>query len=152
MSILAVDLAGMLPALLPRLWTFALRLSGTHQDAEALVKRACEQALENTHLFPGDTSALKWMLFRVYTTWTHSQSQRGAGVPPDIEGGAQCEPAHRRTLAAVGGLSVEHRGLVLLVDIERMSCTEAAQLLGLPVSVIVRRLSQARQAVGAQVG
>ena len=42
----SADLPGILPAMLPRLWAFALRLAGDKHDAEDLVQRACVRALE----------------------------------------------------------------------------------------------------------
>lgn len=43
------DLPGMLPDMLPRLWAFALRLSGDQHDAEDLVQRACVRG-SNAHI------------------------------------------------------------------------------------------------------
>ena len=51
-----------LPALLPRLWRFAMRLTGNPHDAEDLVQRACVRALERQHQFQPGTSALSWLL------------------------------------------------------------------------------------------
>ena len=39
-----------LPTLLPRLWRFAMRLTGDRHDAEDLVQRACVRALERQNL------------------------------------------------------------------------------------------------------
>jgi Sigma-70 region 2 len=48
------DLSNLLPEMLPRLWAFALRISGDRHDAEDLVQLACLRALERAHqLQPG---------------------------------------------------------------------------------------------------
>lgn len=48
------DLASMLAHSLPRLWAFALRISGDLHDAADLVQRACVRGLERAHqLQPG---------------------------------------------------------------------------------------------------
>ncbi len=71
------DLPAMLPTLLPRLWAFALRLSTDKHDAEDLVQRACVRALERTHQFQADTSALSWMFSIVHSLWiTEVRSRR----------------------------------------------------------------------------
>jgi RNA polymerase sigma-70 factor (ECF subfamily) len=63
------DLHGMLPEMLPRLWAFALRISGDTRDAEDLVQRACVRALERPHQLRPDTSPLSWMFSIVHSTW-----------------------------------------------------------------------------------
>src|ERR1700675_3056303 len=59
----------MLPEMLPRLWQFALRISGDQHDAEDLVQRACFRALERAHQLQSDTVPLYWMFSIVHTTW-----------------------------------------------------------------------------------
>lgn len=58
MSITGADLPALLPELLPRLWAFALRISGDKHDAEDLVQLACVRALERSHQLQPDTSVL----------------------------------------------------------------------------------------------
>ena len=54
-------LSTQLPALLPRVWRFALRLAGDQRDAEDLVQRACVRALERRHQLQPGTSTLSWL-------------------------------------------------------------------------------------------
>src|SRR4051812_42689867 len=55
------DLARALPGLLPRLWRFAVRLTGDPHAAEDLVQRGCVRALERRHQLQPGTSARSWM-------------------------------------------------------------------------------------------
>src|ERR1700692_1005071 len=66
-SMNGADLPGMLPDMLPRLWAFALRISGDRHDAEDLVQRACVRALERAHQLQPDTDPLSWMFSIVHT-------------------------------------------------------------------------------------
>src|SRR5262245_43258814 len=54
-----------LPALVPRLWRFALRLAGDRHVAEDLVQRACVRALERPHQLCAGASTLSWMFSMV---------------------------------------------------------------------------------------
>ena len=71
-SMNGADLPGMLPDMLPRLWAFALRISGDRHDAEDLVQRACVRALERAHQLQSDTVPLHWMF-----SMTHRASRPG---------------------------------------------------------------------------
>jgi RNA polymerase sigma-70 factor (ECF subfamily) len=57
------DLPGMLSAMLPRLWGFALRLSGDEYDAEELVHKASLRALKRVHQLDAGTSPLSLMFY-----------------------------------------------------------------------------------------
>jgi DNA-directed RNA polymerase specialized sigma24 family protein len=46
------ELSTEMPALLPRLWRFALRLAGDRHDAEDLVQRACVRSNADTNYSP----------------------------------------------------------------------------------------------------
>jgi RNA polymerase sigma-70 factor, ECF subfamily len=63
------DLSNLLPEMLPRLWAFALRISGDRHDAEDLVQLACLRALERAHQLQPGTSPLSWMFSIIHTTW-----------------------------------------------------------------------------------
>nr|WP_321856859.1 sigma factor [Burkholderia cenocepacia] len=47
--------------MLPRLRSFALRLTGNRHDAEELVQRACIRALERVHQLRPDTAPVSWV-------------------------------------------------------------------------------------------
>jgi|SRR5690349_3620566 len=63
------ELSLVLPDMLPRLWSFALRLTENEYEAEELVHQACARGLEDSHTRPPDTSPLDWMFSIVYSIW-----------------------------------------------------------------------------------
>src|SRR6516162_3707194 len=65
-----------LPALLPRLWRFALRLAGNRHDAEDLVQRACVRALERRRQLQPGTSTLSWLFSIVHSVWLNEVRAR----------------------------------------------------------------------------
>jgi len=62
-------LAGTLPALRPRLWTFALRLAGNRHDALVLVRRARAQAFERPDRFPTGFPTPSALVSLVHSIW-----------------------------------------------------------------------------------
>ena len=65
-----------LPALLPRLWRFALRLAGDRHDAEDLVQRACVRALERQQQLQPGTATLSWLFSIVHSVWLNEVRAR----------------------------------------------------------------------------
>ncbi|WP_233451545.1 RNA polymerase sigma factor [Paraburkholderia caribensis] len=55
--------------MLPRLWSFALRLTENEYEAEELVHQACARGLEHSHTLPRDASPIDWMFSIVYSIW-----------------------------------------------------------------------------------
>jgi RNA polymerase sigma-70 factor, ECF subfamily len=162
-SMTGSDLPGLLPSMLPRLWAFALRISGDRHDAEDLVQRACVRALERAHQLQPDTSPLSWMFSIVHSTWINEVRARGVrsrwGMDWDDSLLETIEDSNVRTpeqnamngqvIAAVERLPETQRVVMLLIAVEGLSYGEAAEVLGVPVGTIMSRLSRARQAVGA---
>jgi RNA polymerase sigma-70 factor (ECF subfamily) len=162
MAITGADLPALLPGLLPRLWAFALRISGDQHDAEDLVQLACVRALERAHQLQPDTSPLSWMFSIVHTTWINeirSRNVRGRmrqewddNVIDSITDPAAQTPEtdlmHQQILCAVNNLPDGQREVMLLVAVERFSYKEAADILEVPIGTIMSRLSRARQTIG----
>ncbi|MFM0501455.1 RNA polymerase sigma factor [Paraburkholderia caffeinilytica] len=159
----AADLSAMLPPLLPRLWAFALRISGDQHDAEDLVQRACLRALERAHQLQPGTAPLSWMFSIVQSTWINELRARSvrsrSGMDWDDEFlETVADPVARtpeqhvmdgQIVSAVQRLPEAQRVVMLLVGVEGLSYNEAAEALGVPVGTIMSRLSRARQAIGA---
>jgi len=155
------DLPGMLPEMLPRLWTFALRISGDRHDAEDLVQRACVRALERAHQLQPDTSPLSWMFSIVHSTWINELRARSVrkrssmdwdddfleNVADPVDKGPEAQ-----LISAVERLPEAQRVVMLLVAVEGLSYQEAADVLEVPIGTVMSRLSRARQAVGALLG
>jgi RNA polymerase sigma-70 factor (ECF subfamily) len=161
-----MDLGSMLPKMLPRLWTFALRLSGDTHDAEDLVQRACLRALERVHQLQPDTAPLSWMFSILHSTWInelHARSVRHRSrldwddafmetVADPAASDPQIEVMNAQIINAVQRLPEAQRVVMLLVAVEGLSYQEAADALDVPIGTVMSRLSRARQAIGAQFG
>jgi RNA polymerase sigma-70 factor (ECF subfamily) len=162
----AADLSGMLPEMLPRLWNFALRISGDQRDAEELVQRACFRALERAHQLQPDTAPLSWMFSVVHTTWINELRAPGVrsrlaadaaeafpdtGADPDVRAAGQ-NALNGLIVRAVQRLPEAQRVVMLLVAIEGLSYKEAAVALDVPIGTIMSRLWHARQAIEARFG
>lgn len=160
------DLGSMLPDILPRLWVFALRISGDRHDAEELLQRACVRAFESAHQLKPDSSALSWMFSIVQSTWinelqAHSLRSRSSmgrdddfleTVADPASGTCEENAINRQIIGAVERLPEAQRLVMLLVAVEGLSYGEAAGVLDVPIGTIMCRLSRARQAIGALFG
>jgi RNA polymerase sigma-70 factor (ECF subfamily) len=157
------DLPSMLPEMLPRLWAFALRLSGDQHDAEDLVQRACLRGLERAHQLQPDTAPLSWMFSIVHSTWINELRARNVrrrssldwdddfleNIPDPVDRGPETQLMHGQIIDAVERLPEAQRVVMLLVAVEGLSYQQAADVLEVPIGTIMSRLSRARQAVGA---
>ncbi|UVA78713.1 RNA polymerase sigma factor [Pandoraea commovens] len=158
------DLPSLLPGLLPRLWAFALRITGDRHDAEDLVQRACVHALERVHQWQPGSSALSWMFSIVHTTWINeirARRVRSRGslawdeadvdAIPDFQASTPEELAScHQVFGAVDRLPEAQRLVLLLVAVEGMSYQEAAEVLDVPIGTVMSRLSRARRTIGDQ--
>jgi RNA polymerase sigma-70 factor (ECF subfamily) len=160
------DLAGLLPQMLPRLWTFAMRLAGDPHDAEDLVQRACVRALERSHQLRPDTAPLSWMFSILRTTWINEVRARSVRHRSRIDwcdvlmetiadpaaSDPETEAMHAQIIRAVQRLPEAQRLVMLLVAVEGLGYQEAADALGVPIGTVMSRLSRARQAIGGEFG
>ncbi|MCC8402467.1 RNA polymerase sigma factor [Paraburkholderia sp. MMS20-SJTN17] len=160
----AAELSALLPAMLPRLWRFALRISGNRHDAEDLVQCACVRALERAHQLAPGTAPLSWLFSIVQSTWLNELRARnvrnGAGPEWDdrlmetiADPAAKSPEQHAmngQIIRAVHRLPDAQRVVLLLVAVEGLSYSEAADVLQVPIGTVMSRLSRARQAIGSQ--
>jgi RNA polymerase sigma-70 factor (ECF subfamily) len=144
-----------LPALLPRLWRYALVLSGSRTKAEDLVQSACLRALERSAQFTPGTRLDHWVLAILRSIWFNElRAQRireGQGFVDAAEvlvsdGARQAETniLAAEVLTEVMALPEAQRETVLLVYVEGFSYGEAAGLLNIPVGTVMSRLAAAR--------
>jgi RNA polymerase sigma-70 factor (ECF subfamily) len=166
MSTAEVDsLPDLLPAMLPRLWVFSLRLTGNRHDAEDLLQGACARALERPHQLKPGTAPLSWMFSIVQSIWISELRARRVRQKSNVEwdeGLLNVSDPNATTvdemlfngevIAAVERLPEAQRTVLLLVAVEGLSYAEAARVLEVPVGTIMSRLSRARQTVGAKIG
>jgi RNA polymerase sigma-70 factor (ECF subfamily) len=158
-----VDLATLLPPILPQLWAFALRITDDQHDAEDLVQSACVEALERSHHLQPNTSPLGWMFSIIKSTWIDELRARRVRSRSDMAWNddlldAVADPGVRspeeyvmdwQVFNAVYRLPEAQREVLLLVGVDGLSYSEAAEALDVPIGTIMSRLSRARQSVGA---
>jgi RNA polymerase sigma-70 factor, ECF subfamily len=157
------ELANLLPPMLPRLWAFALRISGDRHDAEDLVQRACVRALERAHQLQPETSPLSWMFSIVQSAWINEVRARNVRtrsgmewddafletIPDPNTRTPEQNAMYGQIVSAVQRLPEAQRAVMLLVGVEGLSYSEAAEALNIPIGTVMSRLSRARQAIGA---
>jgi len=160
------DLSSMLPDMLPRLWAFALRISGDQHDAEDLVQRACVRGLERAHQLQPDTAPLSWMYAIIHSTWINELRARSVrkrasfewdddfleNLPDPVDRSPETQLMHGQIVDAIERLPEAQRVVMLLVAVEGFSYQQAADTLEIPIGTVMSRLSRARQSIGAMFG
>ena len=152
------DLATVLNRLLPRIWTFALRLVGDASFAEALVARSYRAALDRKQDAPSDKDISLWFFAIFCSVWQRDFRVCDKGSPAvlpastqteaDAEAKAKRSHEHHMVIDAVARLPDLQRFAMLLVTVEGISFEDASEILGLSVDATARLLSQARLAIG----
>jgi RNA polymerase sigma-70 factor (ECF subfamily) len=160
------ELSMALPALLPRLWSFALRLAVDQDDAADLVQRACVRALERRHQLRPGSSTLSWLFSIVHSLWLNEVRARqirrhanmrwteelsdavmdSSAVSPEVD------VFHQQIVIAVEHLPDAQRAVMLLVAVEGLSYREAADVLEVPIGTVMSRLARARILIGQTLG
>jgi RNA polymerase sigma-70 factor (ECF subfamily) len=134
-----------------RLFRLAVSLVGNSTDAEDVLQETFIGVYRGLRRFEERSSVKTW-LTRILVTqaarWRRENSRRGQGGPaaeattrPDATAGVD----RRLDLeAALQKLSDEHREILVLREMERMSYEEMAEALGVPRGTVESRLHRAR--------
>jgi RNA polymerase sigma-70 factor (ECF subfamily) len=149
-------------------FSLAARLLGDSEEARDVAQDVFLQVYRTLGRFEGRSSLKTW-IYRIVVNHCHnrrrlwSRRARGASRPIDeltatdeaklsAETGAsspyeQVRLAERaaRVQAALLALPFRHRAVVVLRDVEGLSCEAVAEALGLPVGTVKSRLSRARE-------
>ncbi len=152
-----------LPDLYPRLWRYALMLTGTRSAADDLCQAACIRALEQARHFQPGTHLDRWMFRMTQRLWFNEvraqKVRQGAGLVPveEIEiaaksPGVETNILARQVLDKMGALPEAQRVTALLVYVEGLSYKEAADMLDIPIGTVMSRLAAARKSLGAATG
>ncbi|KAB0639693.1 RNA polymerase subunit sigma [Burkholderia stagnalis] len=142
-------------------------LARNDQDAQDIVQDAYVRAFRFIGRFDGD-DARAWLLRivrNVFCTWYRQNRRRAAGslslddedaVPePSDEGQSSPEALmmrdqdRRQVVAALDSLSVEHREVIVLREIEGLSYKEIASIVGVPIGTVMSRLGRGRRQLAA---
>lgn len=138
------------------LYRFALRLSGSVEDAEDLASQALIQAYRKGHRFRGDSSMRTWLFTIVMNEWRMLCRKR-PHLPErsldDVEPIARTLKFEEVELAEViADLPQPLKEAFLLVKGEGFTQAEAARICGVPEGTIAYRVHEAvkklREALG----
>jgi RNA polymerase sigma-70 factor (ECF subfamily) len=145
-----------------RLYHTAYRLIGNAEDARDVVQDSFLSAYLSLHQFKGDARFFTWLYrIAVNATITVKRKHR-AMLSADLTGsqtlaephdesegsqpGAALERAEdeRRLHVALAALTMEHRTVLVLKDIEGQKYEMIAEVLGVPIGTVRSRLHRAR--------
>ncbi|AIO37613.1 RNA polymerase sigma factor, sigma-70 family protein [Burkholderia cenocepacia] len=159
------EFSAMLPDMLPRLRSFALRLTANRHDADELVQRACIRALERVHQLRTDTAPVSWVFSIVHSIWLNELRRRNRRdrllleysdalleTVADPRAASETAVAVRQIVDAVERLPEPQRVTLLLVSIDGLSYREAAHSLDIPIGTVMSRISRARNAIRIALG
>jgi len=147
--------------LFDQLYNHACWLTRDRADAEDLVQETYAKALKGFGSFAEGTNLRAWMFRILRNAFLNSRSGLAAQNTDSFEDGemsAEESVTHEVTpelillraeseeviFAALESLTVAHREIILLCDVEEMSYRDIAQVFDLPVGTVMSRLSRAR--------
>ncbi|MGU7770770.1 sigma-70 family RNA polymerase sigma factor [Burkholderia sp. MR1-5-21] len=141
-------------------------LARNDQDAQDIVQDAYIRAFRFIDRFDGD-DARAWLLRivrNVFCTWYRQNRRHTAeSLSPDDDGemdiSDECagspemllmrDQDRQRVISALARLSVEHREVIVLREIEGLSYKEIASVVGVPIGTVMSRLGRGRQQLAA---
>ncbi|MEO0401594.1 MAG: RNA polymerase sigma factor [Pseudomonadota bacterium] len=143
-------------AVYPRLWRYAVSLTGRRDWADDLVQTACLRALDKADQFEPGTHLDRWLFRMTQRVWLNELRSRkvrtgGGLVPvedidlPDKSPGAETNILARDVLNRVNALPEAQRQSVVLVYVEGFSYKEAAEIMEIPIGTVMSRLAAARK-------
>ena len=132
----------------------AYRLLGDRDRMDDVLQDAYARAFRALPRFTGRAALGTWLYRIVYNACVDDLRRRRGRNEVSLEewdrrAAAPAESVEERLdlAAALAGLPVELRAVVLLVDADELSYDEAAEVLGIPPGTVASRLSRARDAL-----
>lgn len=152
-----------LPELYPRLWRYAIALTGRRDWAEDLAQTTALRAIEKADLFEAGTHLDRWLFRMAQRIWLNELRSRkvrqGGGLVPvedvdlaDTIPSAESNIFARDVLSRITALPEAQRVTVLLVYVEGYSYKDAAAQLDIPIGTVMSRLAAARKTIVTQMG
>jgi RNA polymerase sigma-70 factor (ECF subfamily) len=140
---------------MPRLFSFAVALTGNEAASHALVKATRNQVLARAARERGHTPLLLWAFHLMNALWTarmkSRQDERQIGVEPRLfqpRGADNGGPAEMSRMAKfVAQLPAQQRATLHLVYGERLSYDEVAEIFAVPVATVMTRLARCHAAL-----
>ena len=145
----------------------ARTLTGSWADSEDLVQDTLLRAYRGIGGFDG-AHPRAWLLTILRHTHLNSLRRQRPDLAAlsDLEGhrpafGTVSAPSPEQTVtdrvldggveAAVAGLAPKFRTVLLLIDVDQLTCAEVAEVLAIPVGTVLSRLSRARDRVRTEL-
>ncbi len=149
-------------AVLPRLYRYARRLSGSASDADDLLQATCERVLARWQQFRPGTEFDRWaftIMLSIYKNLRRSEAVRlGNGhedatetlTTPEIQS-PERNKIHQQVLDKVQALPDKQRQVMMLVYVEGFSYNAAAEIMDIPVGTVMSRIGRARITLAAEL-
>ncbi len=150
--------------LLPNLRRFALSLCRRADLADDLVQITAERAFAARDRFDPATRMDAWLFRILRNAWIdHARRTMTQGVTVDIDDAPDAAVFDgvrhteavimlKKTEAAMAGLPVDQREVMMLVCVDELSYREAAEVIGVPIGTVMSRLARARLALAEKLG
>jgi RNA polymerase sigma-70 factor (ECF subfamily) len=150
-----------LSSIVPKLWSFAYRLTREERAAERLMEQACEHWCDQQRRNADTRSPLLAILGCMQEIWLANASHcgqqasdqhqpcdtRSRGNAADTAATLKRWPAD--AISAIQNLSPLPRVAMLLVHAEGLSYLEASEVIGIPATHIPRLILEARLTIGS---
>lgn len=144
-------------ACVPALRRYARALTHNRDLADDLVQDCLERAIRKRALWRPTASPRAW-LFRILLNVYRNDLRRQRRIPasvsfdglasePQSAGGQTGRLALAETARAIQALPSDQRETLLVVTVEGMSYSEAAEILQIPIGTVMSRLGRARAAL-----
>lgn len=147
---------------LDALYSFALKLSRSRDDAEDLVSDTMLRALERWEQYRMGTNIRAWLftiLYHLFVSRKRRIDAREVLAAEDADGHASFEPVgemdpegryydsfiDEQVVAAIEALPDEYRSAVMLSDVQGMRYAEVAEALNVPEGTVKSRLFRGRR-------
>ena len=146
----------------PRLFTFLVRLMRNRDRAADLLEETWLRLVTHADRLRPDTRLGPWLFTvarnlyvsecraRVFEASDAALLQRAAPGPSPFEEAAASE-SERRIEAALAGLPLQYREVLLLVGVEGLGLAEAAAVCGISNVALRQRLSRARAMLASRL-
>ncbi len=148
------DFSARVHELIPRLRRYARALTGDRGAADDLVQDTLERAWTKLHLWRRGSDLRAWLFTIMHNVHVNQIRARASGATVSFDEEIADAPVRatqsdllevRDIDTALSRLSLEHREVLLLVALERLSYDEAARTLGIPIGTVMSRLARARE-------
>lgn len=141
---------------LPCVLQWCARMGGPRVDAEDAAHDVMVVVLTRLHTLSEPELFGPWLFGitrrvlashrrrRLFESWIPDMLRAGSDADPHAQ--AELSDLGRRVQSALDALSVDHREVLVLIDVEERTEREVADLLSLPIGTVRSRVHRARQA------